>query len=123
MQLKGLLEPGRPAVLEFWAVWCGECAALQPQFDQLRARYGNQVSIVAVAVAVGQTLRRVNEHLDSHDPGYPFVWDAGGAAVRAYEAPTTATVVILDRQGRVVYTGVDRDQDLLAAVERVLAGP
>jgi thiol-disulfide isomerase/thioredoxin len=121
VQLRSLLDPSKPTVLEFWAVWCGECEALQPQFDALKARYGSRVNIVAVAVAVGQTLRRVNAHLEDHNPGYPFVWDAGGAAVRAYEAPTTATVVIMDRQRRVVYTGVDRDQNILAAVERVLA--
>jgi len=121
IQLASLLTPGKPAIIEFWATWCGECAALQPQFDQIQARYGNDINVVMVAVAVGQTLRRVNEHVSSRNHGYPFVWDATGAAVRAYQAPTTATVIVLDRQGRVAYTGVDRDQDLLAAVQRVLA--
>jgi predicted transcriptional regulator len=65
----------------------------------------------------------VNQHLEDHNPGYPFVWDANGAAVRAYEVPTTSTIVILDREGRVVYTGVDRSQNVIAAVERVLATP
>lgn len=123
IQLKSLFIAGRPTVLEFWATWCGECEALQPQFDQLQARYGTRVRVIAVAVGVSQTLRRVNQHLEDHNPGYPFVWDANGAAVRAYDVPTTSTVVILDRQGKVVYTGVDRDQNLIAAVERVVAAP
>ena len=33
IRLLDLIEPGRPALLEFWAVWCGECAALQPELD------------------------------------------------------------------------------------------
>jgi thiol-disulfide isomerase/thioredoxin len=123
IQLKSHFIAGRPTVLEFWATWCGECEALQPQFDQVQARFGNQVRVIAVAVGVGQTLRRVNQHLEDHNPGYPFVWDANGAAVRAYEVPTTSTIVILDREGRVVYTGVDRSQNVIAAVERVLATP
>lgn len=111
---------GRPALIEFWASWCENCEALQPQLDQIRARYGDRVHIVAVAVAVAQSLRRVRRHVERHDPGYPFFWDERGEAVRAYEAPTTSVVVILGADGRVAYTGVGPDQDLLGAVETVL---
>jgi len=120
MRLLDVVERGKPALLEFWAVWCGECDLLQPQLDRIHARYGNRLSMVAVAVGVAQTRRRVNQHLASHNPGYPFVWDARGAAVRAYEATTTSLVVLLDAEGRVVYTGVGGTQNLEAAIARIL---
>jgi thiol-disulfide isomerase/thioredoxin len=112
---------GKPAIIEFWATWCELCERLQPQLDQIQARYGTRVNIVAVAVGVSQNLRRVQRHLDDHDPGYPYVFDARGAAVRAYNAQTTSIVVMLDAQGRVAYTGVGGDQNLTAAIERLLA--
>lgn len=112
---------GRPALIEFWATWCENCEALQPQLDEIQDRYGDEVSIVAVAVAVSQSVRRVRRHLEDHDPGYPYLYDAKGEAVRAYRAPTTSVVVILDAEGTVAYTGVGRDQDLVAAVETVLS--
>jgi thiol-disulfide isomerase/thioredoxin len=112
---------GKPALIEFWATWCENCVALQPQLDEIQRRYGTQVSVLAVAVGVSQSARRVRRHVEGHDPGYPYLYDAHGEAVRAYRAPTTSVVVILDADGTVAYTGVGRGQDLVAAVEKVLA--
>lgn len=110
---------GGPALLEFWATWCENCEALQPQMDQVQMRYGDRINVIAVAVGVSQSVRRVKRHLDGHNPGYPHLWDARGAAVRAYNATTTSMVVMLDEDGKVVYTGVGGGQDLLSAVERL----
>lgn len=113
---------GKPAVIEFWATWCELCEALQPQLDRIQAEHGDEVNVVAVAVGVAQTVRRVRRHLDDHDPGYAYIWDARGAAVRAYNATTTSIVVMLDAEGKVAYTGVGADQDLGRALQRILAG-
>lgn len=112
---------GKPAVIEFWATWCELCEALQPQLDQIQAQHGDEVNVIAVAVGVAQSVRRVLRHLGDHDPGYPYLWDARGAAVRAYNATTTSIVVMVDEDGRVAYTGVGGDQDLTGAVERLLS--
>lgn len=114
------LVAGKPALIEFWATWCEQCEALQPQIDRIRVAHGERVAVVAVAVAVSQSLRRVKRHVEEHDPGYPFLWDARGAAVRAFQAPTTSVVVMLDATGTVVYTGSGADQDLEGALARVL---
>ena len=111
---------GKPALIEFWATWCELCAALQPQLDRIEAQHGDQLNVVAVAVGVAQTVRRVKRHLEQHDPGYPYLWDGRGAAVRAYNATTTSIVVMLDAEGKVAYTGVGKDQDLEGAVDRLL---
>ena len=111
---------GKPAIIEFWATWCEICEALQPQLDRIQAQYGQRINIVAVAVGVAQTPRRVERHLEEHDPGYPVLFDARGAAVRAYNATTTSIVVMLDAEGKVAYTGVGAEQDLLGAAQRLL---
>ena len=111
---------GKPALIEFWATWCPLCEELQPQLDHIQAAHGDHLNIVAVAVAVNQNPRRIRRHLEDHDPGYPFLYDARGEAVRGFQAATTSIVVLLDGEGRVVYTGVGKDQDLVAAVEALL---
>jgi len=114
------LVRGKPAVIEFWATWCEQCEALQPEMDRVHALYGDRVQVLAIAVAVAQTVRRVQQHLSQHDPGYPYLWDARGAAVRGFEALTTSIVVILDADGKVAYTGVGPRQNLTQVVERLL---
>ena len=90
---------GKPALIEFWATWCEQCEALQPQLDRIQIEYGDELNVIAVAVGVAQSVRRVRRHIEGHDPGYPYLWDARGAAVRAYNATTTAIVVMLDADG------------------------
>lgn len=111
---------GKPALIEFWASWCENCEALQPQLDQIQARYGDRMEVVAVAVAVSQSQRRVKRHVEEHGADYPYLWDGQGAAVRAYQAATTSIIVLLDGEGRVAYTGVGANQDLLSEVEKLL---
>lgn len=114
------VRTGRPALIEFWASWCEQCEALQPQLDAIHERYDGRIGVVAVAVAVAQSPRRVRRHVERHAPGYPYVYDASGEAVRAYQALTTSIVVLVDGDGRVAYTGTGPDQDLTSAVEAML---
>ncbi|MCG6986868.1 MAG: TlpA family protein disulfide reductase [Gemmatimonadetes bacterium] len=121
VQLLDYVKKGEPALIEFWATWCENCKALQPQMDRIEKTYGKRLNVVGVAVAVAQTLRRVKRHVARHDPGYPYLWDGNGSAVRAYNAPTTSVVVIVGADGKVAYTGVGPKQDLVGAVKKVLA--
>ena len=119
VSLRDLLGGG-PALVKFWAAWCEQCEALQPQVDEIQERFGDRMKVVAVAVAVNQSPRRVRRHVERHAPGYAFVYDADGEAVRAYQALTTAIVVLVDGEGRIVSTGVGTDQPLVRSVEELL---
>ena len=111
----------KPVLIQFWATWCPLCEALEPKFAAARVRHGDALDIVIVAVGVNQTTRSIKRHLTSHTLAGPVYFDGRGRAVRAYKAPSTSYVVALDRQGRVVYTGVGADQDIAAAAARAVA--
>lgn len=110
----------RPVLLEFWATWCPLCDALQPRIDEAHERFGDEVEFLIVAVGVNQTPRAVRRHVARNDMRGRVLWDGRGAATRAFMAPTTSYVVLLDAAGAVAYTGMGSDQDIVAAIERVL---
>jgi thiol-disulfide isomerase/thioredoxin len=109
---------GRPALVEFWATWCPNCKQLEPKIARLAAQYGGRLQLVTVAVSVNQTPERVRRYVAARRIPGTVVFDRSGAATAAYDAPATSYVVLLDRAGKVVYTGQGGDQDLAAAVQR-----
>lgn len=110
----------RPVLLEFWATWCELCEALAPEMEAAHEQYGDRVQFVAVSVAVSQSKRSIGRHLERHPVPFPVVWDTRGRATREFQAPTTSYVVILDQSGAVAYTGVGGDQDIRAALRRLV---
>lgn len=109
----------RPVLLQFWATWCPKCEALEPQIIEAHEQFGDRVDFFGVAVAVGQSPDRIVKHFKDRPLPFPMLWDEQGEATRRFMAPTTSYVVILDSDGRVAYTGVDVDQDIIGALKRV----
>ena len=109
----------QPVVLEFWATWCPLCKALEPSLKAAHARYGRTVRFVAIGVGVNQSPASIRRHLVEHPLPFPVLYDATGAAVRAYEAPTTSYIVVVNKAGTVSYTGTGDEQDIAAVLRRL----
>jgi thiol-disulfide isomerase/thioredoxin len=110
----------RPVIVEFWATWCPICAELLPRMEAAQKKFGDRAEFLVVAVAVNQSKNTVRRHLERHPMPFTFLWDVNGAAVRAFQAPSTSYIAVLDAKGRVVYTGVGEDQDIEAALKRAV---
>jgi len=113
----------KPVIVEFWATWCPICEELLPRMEAAQKKYGDRVQFLVVAVAVNQSKNSVRRHLAKHPMPFTFLWDGNGAAVRAFQAPSTSYVAVLDAKGRVVYTGVGADQNIEAAMQTAIAAP
>jgi thiol-disulfide isomerase/thioredoxin len=106
----------KPVFLEFWATWCELCDELLPQVRAAQATYGSKVEFIGVNVTVNQSPERVRKYLETHKPAFRTLYDTEGTSIRAYQVPATSYVVIIDRAGKVAYTGSGGTQDF----ERVL---
>jgi len=109
----------RPVLMEFWATWCENCEALLPRLKAAYQSYGDKVEFLAVNVTVNQTPDKVHRYVDSHQLPFRLLYDDQGTSTRAYQAPATSFMVIVDRSGKVAYTGVGGDQAFEPALKQV----
>jgi len=110
-----------PVLMEFWATWCPNCRELEPTMKSMYQKYGKRVQFLGVAVSVNQSVERVRAYVQKHGLTWEQVFDRKGNASGAYDAPATSYVVVLDKAGRVVYTGLGGSQDLDSAIRKALA--
>jgi thiol-disulfide isomerase/thioredoxin len=109
-----------PMLIEFWATWCPNCRELMPTLLDVEKKYGKRVKFVAIAVAINQSPERVRRWVAANPLPHDTYYDVEGKAAGAFDAPATSYVVVIDKTGRVVYTGLGGKQDLEAALRNAL---
>ena len=87
--------------------------------DPANSDVSAKVAFFGINVAVNQSPERVRRFLEKTEVPYRTLYDGEGVSTRAYAAPATSYVVIVDRDGRIAYTGTGGDQDFLPALRRV----
>ena len=109
-----------PMLIEFWATWCPLCKQLEPTMIDVAKKYGSKVKFIGVAVSVNQTPERVKLYAEKHGLPMEVYFDRKGAAADAYDAAATSYVVVVDKAGTVVYTGLGGSQNLETALKKAL---
>ncbi len=108
----------KPVVLEFWATWCPLCKQLEPAMKAARAAHAKDVTFIGINVPQNQTPEKVRDFVAKNAMLGTYLYDTDGAAYKAYSAPHTSYVVVLNAAGKVVYTGVGGTQDIEAAIAK-----
>jgi thiol-disulfide isomerase/thioredoxin len=109
----------RPVFLEFWATWCTSCQALEPAVRAAREAYGQQVEFVGINITVADPRDSVRAWVARNAPPWRTLYDDEGESQRAYDVAETSYVLIIDKTGTIVYTGVGGAQSFGAALRRV----
>lgn len=109
-----------PVVLEFWATWCGNCKQLEPSMRAAMTKYAAQAQFVTVAVSVNQSKERVAAWQKINKLPGTLLYDRKGTVSGAFDVPATSYVVVVDKTGKVVYTGTGGTQNMDAALKKAL---
>lgn len=109
-----------PVMIEFWATWCPNCKELEPAMLAVQKKYAGKVQFVGVAVSVNESPELVRLYVQKHGLAGVQFYDRKGTAIDAYDAPATSFVVVINKAGKVVYTGLGGTQNLDAAIQKAL---
>jgi peroxiredoxin len=111
---------GRPALVSLWATWCDACREEMPALRRLDAWAKSRGSLV-VGVAVGESLAKVTSfNAEARLPYLVLVDEEFRLSDALGEKRVPATLVV-DRNGRIVFTGGAVDERSLAVFEKLVA--
>lgn len=125
-QVLSLAELPGPVVVNFWASWCGPCAAEAPHLAALDEQYGDQVSVVGVNVR--DTPANAQAFEREYGISYPS-WDDESAQIASQfgalgPAGLPSTVVLdADKQVAARMFGAVTARQLAPRLEALLAEP
>ena len=110
---------GRPVLVELWATWCPPCRGTLSWLGELKARHGDRLAIVAIAVESPEAdVRKLDTEL-----GLPLVWTMGTPeVVRAFgDVSAVPTLLLFDAEGRAAGAFYGAPPGLHAEAEAKLA--
>lgn len=108
---------GRPAVLTFWADWCGPCAAEMPGFLEFQRRNPN---VTVIGVAVMSEPQKVREIIRKRkwDKLIMAQSDVTGTGFGVTAVPQTC---VIDKDGRLRFVHLGELPDVVAILEKELS--
>jgi thiol-disulfide isomerase/thioredoxin len=111
-----------PVLIEFWATWCPNCKQLEPSMAEAAKKYAGKIKFIGVAVSVNQSPERAKLYAEKHGLPMEMYYDKKGNAADSYDAAATSYIIVVDKTGTVVYTGLGASQNIDAAVKKGVGG-
>jgi len=90
---------GKPAMVAFWAPWCGVCGAQSRNVGWARRLAGDRARVISIATSF-EDVAQVQAYMTDHGVEYPVLL-GGDDAVKAFKVEAYPTLYFLDAEGRI----------------------
>lgn len=92
---------GNAVILDFWASWCVPCQVQAPVLDRLARRYEGR-GLVVLGINVDDPPEVARSFAEQKSLSYPILLDPDGRAQALYGVHQLPSMVIVDREGKVI---------------------
>lgn len=110
---------GKVTVIEFWAEWCPPCRSTLAWLGEARARYGDRVQILGIAVESEEA--HIRTLVESMKLPYPNAMGSPEIAMKFGDIVSVPTLFVFDRDGRTRRVFYGAPPDLHEQVEAAIA--
>ncbi|MGP3983127.1 redoxin domain-containing protein [Streptomyces sp. KR80] len=100
----GMTLAGKPTVLWFWAPWCPKCRAQAPETAKVAEAFDGKVNVVGVA-GLDKPAAMKDFVASTKIDGFPNLTDEPGGVWKKFKIAEQSTYVLLDKDGKTVFTG------------------
>jgi len=97
---------GKPIIVNFWATWCGPCKSELPAFDNMYAKYGDEVHFLMVNLTDGSrdTKESVTSFVNDGGYSFPVYFDTTMEAAMTYSAYSIPMTLLITSDGQLAHT-------------------
>lgn len=114
------LTHGKVAVIDLWATWCEPCKENLPRLERLANAY-EKAGLLVIGVDVGEeNFEAVQEYMRSVPITYPVYYDPEFRFADSLGDDKVPTVLVLDKNGRIVHRARELDQPTMNAIRAQL---
>lgn len=109
---------GKILIIDFWATWCPPCLEAVPELINIQNEYAEK-GVQVIGISLDRSGDALAGYSTSKGMPYPSIFREGQELASYYNVTSIPTVLIVDRQGKIVFRG--HQPDFREEVDELLA--